>query len=144
MARAYFSPFEPVPDTPLEDLPAIGVRRQHRLYQGDFLMRRYGFRFDELVFSSEGGLPQNVDPKLAWAQAHTERFPVEVNRAPRSTLLKVPGIGPVSARRLLQARRKGKLRFLTHLGKLGVVTSRAAPYILLDGHRPPLQLSLFA
>jgi predicted DNA-binding helix-hairpin-helix protein len=120
------------------------LRRQHRLYQSDFLMRHYGFRCDELVFGAEGSLLHGMDPKLAWAQAHPERFPLEINRAPRHQLLRVPGIGPVSARRILQARHQGQLRSLSDLSKLGVVGSRAAPYILLSGRRPPLQLDLFA
>ena len=143
LARTYFSPFEPVVNTPLEDRPAVPVRRQHRLYQGDFLMRHYGFRSDEFVFGAQGDLLQGVDPKLAWAQAHPERFPLEINRAPRTALLRVPGIGPVSTRRILQARQQGQLRHLSDLSKLGVVSSRAAPYVLLDGKRPPLQLPLF-
>lgn len=143
LARAYFSAFRPIPDTPLEGLPPTPPARQHRLYQCDFLMRYYGFRADDFVFDAQGNLSLQADPKLAWAQAHPEHFPVEVNRAPRMALLRVPGIGPTSARRILEARRKGPLRFLDDLRKLGVVTSRAAPYILLAGKRPPLQLSLF-
>jgi len=144
LARAYFSAFRPIPRTPLEGHPPTPLARQHRLYQSDFLMRYYGFRFDEFVFDARGNLPLNMDPKVAWAQAHPEHFPVEVNRAPRAALLRVPGIGPISARRILQARQRGTLRFLSDLRKLGVVVSRAAPYVLLAGKRPPLQLSLFA
>jgi predicted DNA-binding helix-hairpin-helix protein len=114
------------------------------LYQSDFLMRHYGFRFDEFVFGDEGGLPPNIDPKLAWALAHPGRFPVEVNRASRNALLRVPGIGPVSARRILRCRRQGRLRYLSDLNKLGVMVFRAAPYVLVNGKRPPQQLSLFA
>ena len=144
LARAYFSAFRPIPDTPLEELPPTPPARQHRLYQSDFLMRHYGFRLDDFVFDAQGNLPLHVDPKVAWAQAHPEHFPVEVNRASKAALLRVPGIGPVSARRILEARRQTTLRFLSDLRKLGVVVSRAAPYILLAGKRPPLQLSLFA
>jgi len=128
----------------LEGHPRTPPARQHRLYQSDFLMRYYGFRDHEFIFDTEGSLPLNMDPKIAWAQAHPERFPVEVNRASKATLLRVPGIGPVSARRILQARQQSKLLFLSDLRKLGVVISRAAPYVLLNGKRPPLQLSLFA
>jgi len=144
LARSYFSPFEPVPDTPLEDHPAVPLWRQHRLYQSDFLMRYYGFRSQEFVFTEQGDLPRSLDPKLAWAQAHPERFPVEVNRATRTALLRVPGIGPVATQRILHARRQSRLRFLSDLRQLGAVTSRAAPYVLLNGRRPPMQLSLFA
>ena len=143
LARAYFSAFSPVPDTPLEDQPPVHPTRQHRLYQSDFLMRYYGFRYEDFVFDAQGNLALNEDPKVAWAEAHPEYFPVEVNRASQPALLRVPGIGPVSARRILEARRQGVLRSLGDLRKLGVIVARAAPYVLLNGQRPPLQLSLF-
>jgi predicted DNA-binding helix-hairpin-helix protein len=142
LARAYFSPFEPVPNTPLHDRPPTPLLRQHRLYQSDFLMRYYGFRADQLVFDASGNLLQTADPKLAWAQANPEHFPVEVNDAPKERLLTVPGIGPVCARRITRARAEGRLRVLGDLRRLGAVASRAAPFVLLDGKRPPQQLKL--
>jgi len=139
--RAYFSAFQPVRDTPLEGKPPTPTWREHRLYQCDFLFRLYGFQFDELVFDRESNLPREADPKAMWAQAHPEYFPVEINRANREALLRVPGIGPRSATRILGARRDTRLTALNDLRKLGAVASRAAPYVLLSGKRPPYQLS---
>ncbi|MCC7355652.1 MAG: hypothetical protein IT330_18075, partial [Anaerolineae bacterium] len=143
LARAYYSAFNPVPDTPLESLPPASPLREHRLYQSDFLLRRYGFRMNELVFDGQGHLPLDTDPKTAWAEAHRELFPLELNRAPRDLLLRIPGIGPVGARRLLDARRRATLRSLADLEHLGITSEKAAPYILLAGQQPPIQLSLF-
>ncbi len=142
LTRAYFSAFSPVPDTPLEGLPPASSVREHRLYQSDFLLRHYGFRAEELVYDAEGCLPLDRDPKLAWAQAHPECFPVEVNRAERAQLLRVPGIGPRAADRILRARRERSLRDLGQLRRLGVDVSRAAPFLLLAGRAPAMQLPL--
>ncbi len=143
LSRAYFSAFSPVPDTPLEDYPPTPSLREHRLYQSDFLLRHYGFRADELVYDEDGHLVLDRDPKLAWALAHPERFPIEVNRAGRHLLLRVPGIGPRSADRILAARRRGTLRDLGQLRRLGVNTERAALFLLLAGRAPAVQLPLF-
>jgi len=143
IARAYFMAFTPVPDTPLEEHPPTPPMREHRLYQASFLLRDYGFLTEELPFDTGGNLPLESDPKLAWARAHLSDTPIEVNTADRRDLLRVPGIGPVGVDRLLQERRRGHLRELTDLRKLGVVTKRAVPFILLDGHRPVYQLSLW-
>ncbi|MDV7400902.1 hypothetical protein RZS08_56320, partial [Arthrospira platensis SPKY1] len=83
------------------------------------------------------------DPKLAWAQRHPDLFPVEVNRAPQATLLRVPGIGPQGAASIVQARRSARLRSLDELRRLGVRSQQAAPFILLDGRSPQYQLRLF-
>ena len=96
-----------------------------------------------MPFSQSGDLPLDADPKLAWAQSHLAHTPVELNRADRDTLLRVPGIGPKGAQRVLSERSKGRLRELSDLRKLGIVPSRAAPFVLLDGHRPARQLSLW-
>lgn len=143
LARVYFSAFQPIADTPLEHHPPTPLLREHRLYQSDFLFRRYGFTFEDLVFDDAGNLPSEADPKLMWAQAHPERFPVEVNRASREELLRVPGIGPTSASRILKLRRKNKLCQLSDLRKIGAVAKRAAPFILLNGKQPLFQLSLW-
>ena len=141
--RAYYSAFQPVRNTPLEGKPHTPTWREHRLYQCDFLFRLYGFELDELVFGTDGDLPRDADPKTMWAQAHPEYYPVEVNRANRDALLRVPGIGPRSATRILSARRDARLTTLRDLRKLGAVGSRAAPYVLLGGKRPPYQLPLY-
>jgi predicted DNA-binding helix-hairpin-helix protein len=143
LARAYFSAFNPVPDTPLQERPAESAARERRLYQSDFLIRDYGFRVDELVFEEDGNLPRGEDPKLAWAQRHLIHAPVEVNRAEPRGLLRVPGIGPVGVERVLRARRLGRLRELSDLRRLGIAAERAAPFILLDGRRPVHQLRLW-
>lgn len=142
LARVYYSAFRPLRDTPLENNAATDPLREHRLYQTDFLLRQYGFTFDDLVLDENENLPLQVDPKIAWAQQHLVGRPLELNRATREELLRVPGIGPKGVVTLLQARRKGRLRDLTDLRKLGILTERAAPYILLDGHRPMYQMSL--
>jgi len=143
LARTYYSAFTPIPDTPLAQHDPTPPLRQHRLYQSDFLMRQYGFEFRELVFDSGGNLPAECDPKMAWARAHPESFPVEVNRASRHALLRVPGIGPVVANRILRERQRGKLTDLSHLRKMGAVVSKVAEYVLLDGRRPAYQMPLW-
>jgi predicted DNA-binding helix-hairpin-helix protein len=146
LGRAYFSAFCPVTDTPLENVPPESPLRQHRLYQSSFLIRDYGFNLEDLPFNDTGNLPLDRDPKLAWADANLRERPVELNLAGRSDLLRIPGIGPRSADAILRARRQGKLsRYdLSSLKKIGANTTRAAPYILLDGKRPEFQLPLLA
>ena len=141
--RAYFSAFQPVPGTPLEDHAFTPAWREHRLYQSDFLFRQYDFGFDDLVFDEQGHLPREADPKTLWAQAHPEFFPIEVNRASRKSLLRVPGIGPRSVGRILHERRETHFRSLADLRSIGAIAGRAAPFILLDGKRPAYQLALW-
>jgi len=143
LARAYFSRFTPVSDTPLENHPPTPPAREYRLYQSSFLLRDYGFQVEELPFDTGGNLPLDSDPKLAWARSHLAHVPVEVNTADRRDLLRVPGIGPKGVEQVLQARRRARLRDLDTLRKLGIIADRAAPFILLDGRRPSHQLSLW-
>jgi predicted DNA-binding helix-hairpin-helix protein len=140
--RAYFSAFHPIERSPLADAPAEDPTRALRLYQSDFMLRDYGFSYDELPFDEDGLLPRDKTPKQAWAELHLVE-PVEINRAPRHKLLKIPGIGPRSADRIIAARRDTKLRDLSQLKALGVTTGWAAPYVLLDGRRTPEQLRLW-
>jgi predicted DNA-binding helix-hairpin-helix protein len=142
LARGYFSGFSPTPDTPFENLPACNPWREHRLYQASFLLRDYGFELEELPFQGQGDLPLETDPKLAWARSNLGQAPLEINCAEQAELLRIPGVGPKGAQAILAARRKSRLHSLEELKALGVVASRAAPFILLDGHRPPVQLSL--
>lgn len=137
LARVYFSPFHPVPDTPLEHLPPASPLRARRLYQAEVLLRVYGFSPEELPFDAEGNLPLREDPKWAWARRALAERPVELNRASYEELLRVPGIGPRAARAILAARREGRLTALEGLTALGVQVPRAAPFITLNGRRPP-------
>jgi predicted DNA-binding helix-hairpin-helix protein len=143
LKRAYFSAFHPILDTPLENKPAVDPLREHRLYQASFLLRDYGFELEDLPFTSEHNLPIAVDPKLAWARMHLAHQPIEINRADRTQLLHVPGIGPRGADAILRARRTAKLNDISALKKLGVIAERAAPYVLLNGKSAPSQLALF-
>jgi predicted DNA-binding helix-hairpin-helix protein len=140
--RAYFSAFHPIERSPFADAPAEDPTRALRLYQSDFMIRDYGFSYAELPFNDQGLLPRDKTPKQAWAELHLVE-PVEINRASRIHLLKVPGIGPRSADRIIEARRETKLRDLSQLKALGVTTGWAAPYVLLDGRRTPEQLRLW-
>jgi predicted DNA-binding helix-hairpin-helix protein len=133
--HAHFSAFRPIEDTPLEGAAAAPALREHRLYQADYLLRGYGFGSEEVVFEPSGNLPLALDPKTAWALAHPERFPIEVRTASAEELMRVPGIGPVSARRIAVERRGTTIRALADLRKIGVVTTRAAGFLTLAGRR---------
>src|SRR5574341_412918 len=143
LSRTYYSAFSPVPETPLENRAPENPWREHRLYQASFLMRDYGFEMEEMPFDPKGNLPIGVDPKLAWAQSNLSQQPIEVNRAERQELLRIPGIGPKGADSILDARRRGRLRDLRDLEKIGILIVRAAPFVLLDGRRPIRQLALW-
>jgi putative DNA modification/repair radical SAM protein len=133
LSRVYYSAFTPLRDTPLEDAPPCPSLREARLYQADWLLRRYGFGPDELPLDREGNLPAEVDPKLAWAERHREAFPLEVNRASYAELLRVPGIGHRSARRICARRRESKITNPGDLRRMGVVLKRARAFITLSG-----------
>jgi len=107
------------------------------------LLRKYGFDFNELIFS-QGNLSLKTDPKTLWALAHPERFPVEVNRAEKAELLRIPGIGPVLAKRIIENRRDNKLTDAAQLKKMGVM-QKTLPFILLNGKIAEVsrQLDLF-
>jgi putative DNA modification/repair radical SAM protein len=133
LKRVYYSAYSPIPDA-ARALPAASppLIREHRLYQADWLMRFYGFDAEELTTPDDPNLSLDIDPKLAWALRHRHLFPVDINRASKLELLRVPGLGTRSADRIVRARRHHKLG-LEHLKKLGVVTRRAAPFIKLTG-----------
>lgn len=143
LTRAYFSPFAPVPDTPLEEQAPTDSRRALRLYQASFLLRDYPFELEDLPFDAQGNLPLEQDAKVVWAERHLRYQPVEINMATREELLRVPGIGPRGAERIIQARQVQTISDLNVLRKLGIQPKRAAPYLLLDGKRPLLQPRLF-
>ncbi|WP_431261996.1 putative DNA modification/repair radical SAM protein [Roseateles chitinivorans] len=136
MRRVYYSAFSPIPDAPRSlPLKAPPLVREHRLYQADWLMRFYGFDHEEIVDDGTGLLRLDVDPKHAWALAHPERFPVDLNHAPREMLLRVPGLGVGSVDKLLAARRVRRLR-AEDLRQLKLPTRKVLPFVIIDGHRP--------
>jgi predicted DNA-binding helix-hairpin-helix protein len=143
ITRAYYSNFSPVSETPFEHLPPSNPWRQHRLYQAFYLLRDYQFDFEELPFSTTGNLSLEKDPKLQWAEIHLHHSPIEINTADYAQLLRIPGIGAISAKKILQTRDYGKIRDIQTLSKMGISTSRASPFILLDGWRPAYQTGLF-
>ncbi|HEY1226945.1 MAG TPA: biotin synthase, partial [Ramlibacter sp.] len=137
LKRVYYSAFSPIPHAaaalPLKAPPLV---REHRLYQADWLMRFYGFEASEIAApASNGMLSLDVDPKLAWALAHPERFPVDLNRAPRELLLRVPGLGVKAVDRLLLARRVRRLRS-DDLKRLRVPTRKVLPFVEVADHTP--------
>lgn len=140
LSRAYFSRFKPFPDTPFENLVPETPERELRLYQASFLLRDYGFNFEELPFTQDGNLPTGADPKTVWAQEHLSDQPVELNTADPKLLLRVPGFGQKAVQAILKARRLGCLRSPEELYQLGINPRRSLPYLLLDGRRPPVQL----
>ena len=147
MRRVYYSAFSPIPDAsarlPLMQPPLV---REHRLYQADWLIRFYGFNHDEIVPGqasddanssdpASGMLSLDMDPKLAWALANRARFPVDVNKAPREMLLRVPGLGVKAVTRILQARRVRDVR-ADDLLRLHVPLKKVMPFVLLPDHHP--------
>ncbi|KNZ69279.1 radical SAM protein [Thermincola ferriacetica] len=131
--RAYFSAFQPIPETPLEDMAATPLLREHRLYQADILMRQYRLTFEELSFDKNGNLPLEMDPKLAVALKNIDRYPLEVNKASYYELLRVPGIGHTSAGRIIKARKSCRITEITQLKRMGVVVTRALPFLTVNG-----------
>ncbi|WP_243688722.1 hypothetical protein [Geotalea toluenoxydans] len=133
LKRVYYSAYIPVNDD--RRLPArtlSPLRREHRLYQADWLLRYYGFSAHELLDERCPNLESDLDPKTGWALRHRELFPVEVNRAEYGVLLRVPGIGVRSAQRIVAARRQGSL-CLDDLSLLGVVMKRARYFLTARG-----------
>ena len=96
-----------------------------------------------MPFTPDGNLPLATDPKLAWAQQNLRATPLEINKAQRHELLRIPGIGPKGVDGILKARRTQKFRDLTDLRKMGIIVARAAPFLLLDGRRPETQMRMF-
>jgi len=130
--RSYFSTFIPIENTPLENHEEPHPKRTSRLYQADFLINSYGFSLEELIFQENGNLSTDVDPKYSVAKNNMDLFPVEINEASYRELLRVPGIGIISARRIIDSRRMGHcFNKLEELKQLGVVIKRAEPFIKL-------------
>ena len=137
LKRVYYSAFSPIPDANVK-LPLIRppLQREHRLYQADWLLRFYGFDLNDITgHRKDGNLDLEIDPKLAWALAHRGLFPVDVNTAPRETLLRVPGFGTKTVGRILSTRRHRSLRY-EDLTRMGALMKKARPFITLTGWTP--------
>ncbi len=136
LRRVYYSAFSPIPDAS-SALPArpAPLLREHRLYQADWLLRFYGFGVEELTTDQAGNLELARDPKLAWALLHREMFPIDVNRADREALLRVPGLGVKSVDRILGARRHRRLR-MDDLARLRLSLAAIAPFVVAADHAP--------
>ena len=136
LRRVYYSAFSPIPDAsaalPPQKAPLV---REHRLYQADWLLRFYEFENHELALDPTGNLDLSMDPKLAWALQHREQFPMDINRASREQLLRVPGLGVKTVARLLQARRHRRLR-LDDLARLHLPLAKIGPFITAADHTP--------
>jgi predicted DNA-binding helix-hairpin-helix protein len=136
LRRVYYSAFSPIPSASVT-LPPIAppLLREHRLYQADWLVRFYGFDARELTTPSSPNLDLSIDPKLSWAIANRDSFPVDLNRAPKSSLLRIPGIGVRNVKRILSIRRLHRIR-LQDLAVLKVNLKRALPFVITSDHNP--------
>jgi putative DNA modification/repair radical SAM protein len=135
LKRVYYSAFSPIPDAS-RSLPLLAppLVREHRLYQADWLMRFYGFGVGEILDGTDM-LSLDIDPKLAWALRHLDRFPLDVSRASREDLLRVPGFGTKAVDRIIATRRVTSIR-LADLARLHIPRNKALPFIVLSDHRP--------
>jgi predicted DNA-binding helix-hairpin-helix protein len=138
LQRVYFSAYqkglgdESIAGTqPESQNPADALTREHRLHQVDFLLRKYGFKENDIFFEKNGNLSLTIDPKLAWAQRHPEYFPVDVNKASKGELLRVPGLGPTTVNRILQMRRTAAIHRIEDIGRTKTILQKAAAYLLL-------------
>jgi putative DNA modification/repair radical SAM protein len=139
LKRVYYSAYSPIPDA-ARALPPIAppLVREHRLYQADWLLRFYGFSREEIMAGGEAGmLDLALDPKTAWALKHRADFPVDLNRAPRERLLRVPGLGAKTVDKLVAARRHAAIR-LADLARLRVSVAKLLPFVVTADHRPRL------
>ncbi len=136
LRRVYYSAFSPIPEPsailPIKPAPLV---REHRLYQADWLMRFYGFDADEILTADAPNLDLRIDPKLAWALRNRHVFPLDLQRAPREQLLRIPGLGVRNVDRLLAIRRHQLIRF-EHLARLRISLKKVAPFVVTIDHRP--------
>ncbi|KAA2212419.1 putative DNA modification/repair radical SAM protein [Teichococcus oryzae] len=138
LRRVYYSAYSPIPEAsaalPPQPPPLL---REHRLYQADWLLRFYDFTTEEILSGGEDGmLDLEADPKLAWALKHRDDFPLDLNKAPREALLRVPGLGARNVNRILEARRHSRVK-LADLARLRVPLRKVAPFLVAPDHRPP-------
>jgi len=137
LSRAFFSAYQRGlgdPELPGERRPGLSpedaLTREHRLYQADWLLRKYGYAAEEIPFGEDGNLSLVIDPKQHDADLHPERFPVDVNRAAGKELLRVPGLGPVTVKRIIDGRKEGhRVRRLADIGRVGKLLRKAGPYL---------------
>jgi predicted DNA-binding helix-hairpin-helix protein len=136
MNRVYFSAYQKglgdesiTGEQIIQESPSDVFMREHRLYQVDFLFRKYGFTESDVAFENNGNLSLLTDPKEAWAIGHPEVFPIDVNHASYFTLLRVPGLGPVTVKRILERRRTQRIRHIEDVGKVGVRLKKARRYL---------------
>jgi putative DNA modification/repair radical SAM protein len=134
LRRVYYSAFSPIPDASSK-LPTIAppLVREHRLYQADWLLRFYGFKVHELTTAAIPNLDLAIDPKLAWALRNRHIFPLDLNKAPRELLLRIPGVGTKSVDRILQVRRWHKIR-LADLPRLHLSLGKILPFVVVADH----------
>ncbi len=136
MHRVYFSAYQKeLGDESIageqadREKPTDILMREHRLYQVDFLLRKYGFKESDIIFEKNENLSLTIDPKEAWALRHPEAFPMSINRASRFALLRVPGLGPITVKRILEQRKAGRIRHIENVGKVGVRLKKAKQYL---------------
>ncbi|MCM8762662.1 MAG: helix-hairpin-helix domain-containing protein [Candidatus Omnitrophica bacterium] len=133
LKRVYYSGFEPIIKTPMENLPPCAPLRELRLYQADILIKQYGFSPSELVFDKKGNLLLDKDPKLVWAENNPERFPVEVNNASIEELVRVPGIGLTGAQRIISRRKEKRIGSLDELNGIRINISLSSKFLTFNG-----------
>lgn len=133
LRRVYYSGFEPVRDTPLENEKPCHPLRELRLYQADILIRKYGFSPSELIFNRKGNLSLDKDPKLIWAENHPETFPVEVNSASFEELIRVPGIGLTGAQKIILKRKESRIKSPDELKGMRINTKLASSFLIFNG-----------
>ena len=137
MHRVYFSAYQRglgddslSHEQPIHKNPTDILMREHRLYQVDFLLRKYGFNESDIIFDNNGNLSLTTDPKETWAINHPEVFPVNINNASRQSLLQVPGLGPVTVKRILERRRQGRISDIRDIGRPGIRLNKAREHLV--------------
>ena len=135
LKRIYYSGFIPVINTPLENLPACNKKREVRLYQADILIRKYGFKSSEIPYDENGNLVLEKDPKLLWAEKNPSFFPLEINKADFEELLRVPGIGFKSAKKIIEIRKENKINSPSQIKRLKIRLNIACRFLLFNGKK---------
>lgn len=143
LARVYYSAFEPTPGTPFDSLPPLPHLRHARMYQASFLLRDYSFDFEELPFLQNGNLRTEADPKLIWARDYLMHCPIDIHKADFEQLIRVPGIGKINARKIMEYRSRSGIQSSDDLIKIGVSIKRCLPFILIKGKKQTYQPELW-